>query len=183
MKQCKSLLTKCVKNGMLDFDEWTRGLLSIRNTRSTGLSPPVLLYGHKLKEVLPAHESAFAKDWHQQLADFDRCIATERQKADPNRRGRHLTPLHVGDPVLLQDTVSKQWSNYGIVQERNLQVSKYLVRLPSGLLTVRNRHIRLRPDVPAAGTRHWAPLHPDVTYGEGDEPASRPGRPAGTLNI
>ena len=163
VKNAKSLLRKCMRNGELDHDEWARGLLAIRNTphHTSGLSPAVILYGHQVKEILPAHKSALSKQWHKQLSEFDRQVAQERQKADQYRPGQPLPHLKVGDPVLLQNRSTKRWDRFGVVQERNVRIRKYAIRLASGLVTVRNRHdLRLRhppPDVAPAGAKNWIP--------------------------
>ena len=137
----KGLLRKCIRNRRIDQEKWCKGLLSLRNTphKTTGLSPAVLVYGHPVNEVVPAHKSALQKSWHKRHAEYDTMIARERQRAERYQPGKSLPPPKVGTPVLIQNRVSKRWDKYGIVQERNVGVRKYLIRLPSGFTTVRNR--------------------------------------------
>lgn len=165
VKQAKALLRKCTVNGRLDPDLWAKGLLSVRNTphKGTSLSPAVILYGHQIRELVPVHKSALNKNWHKQVSDLDRRIARERQRVDAwYRPGKPLPPLKVGDPVLIQNRSNRRWDKVGIVQERNLNIRKYAVRLPSGMVTHRNRRdLRKRypPDsVPTAGTKDWNPF-------------------------
>ena len=78
VKQAKGLLRKCIWNRRIDQEKWCKGLLSLRNTphKTTGLSPAVLVYGHPVNEVVPAHKSALQKSWHK-LAEYDTMIARE----------------------------------------------------------------------------------------------------------
>lgn len=166
VKQAKALLRKCMTNGKLDEEKWAKGLLSARNTphKGTNLSPAMIVYGHQVKELVPVHKSALAKSWHEELRKYDHKIAQERQKADHYKRGTPLPPLSVGDPVLIQNKRSRRWDRYGVIQERNLRIRKYTIRLPSGLITIRNRRdlrYRFTPnDVPRAGTSKWMPFVP-----------------------
>ena len=81
-ENCKALLRKCLTNGKMDYEAWGRGLLAVRNTphASAGLSPAIILYGHPVQDVIPAHKSSLSKGWW--LAEFDKQIAAERQKAN-----------------------------------------------------------------------------------------------------
>jgi ribonuclease HI len=171
VKSAKSLLRKCRRNGKMDYDEWTRGILAIRNTphASSGLSPAMILYGNQVKECLPAHKSALCRSWHEEASKLDHKIAMERQKADKYKPGHNLPPLKVGDAVIVQNRNTKRWDRYGVVQERNLNIRRYYIRLPSGMILVRNRRDikkRYPPDnVPAAGTSLWSPM----TYDDDDD--------------
>ncbi|ESO94777.1 hypothetical protein LOTGIDRAFT_161028 [Lottia gigantea] len=80
---------------------------------------------------------------------------------DKIRPGKELPVLKIGDPVVVQNRQSKRWDKYGVIQERNLKVRKYVVRLSSGLITVRNRKdLRLRypPKHQNGGTSLWLPV-------------------------
>ena len=164
VKSAKALLRKCINNGKLDHEEWSRGLLCIRNTphKATGLSPAIMLYGHSVQDITPAHKSALDKSWHVELSNIDKKIAKERQRQDKYNPGKPLPVLKVGTPVVIQNRQTKRWDKFGVIQERNLSTRKYTIRLPSGMLTVRNRIvIKLRhppPNVNEAGTSVWQPF-------------------------
>ena len=163
VKQAKALLRKCFSNGRLDREKWAKGLLQIRNTphKATGLSPAVMLYGHAVNDVVPAHKSALSKSWHKELAAYDRKIACERQRMDKYRGGRSLPSLPEGTAVVIQNRQNKRWDRYGVVQESKPDIRKYVVRMPSGMITVRNRR-DLRKRYPEnkcnGGTRQWCPI-------------------------
>ena len=162
VKSAKALLRKCVVGKKIDYEEWDKGLLAIRNTpNKSGLSPAVILYGHMVKEILPAHKKALQRSWHKELSEFDKKIAEESQKVE-EKRGRELKPLNIGDPVVVQNRTTKRWDKYAVVQEVHHKARRYLVRMSSGLLTVRNRRdLRKRypsESVPKAGTSEWDPF-------------------------
>lgn len=174
VKSAKALLRKCISGKKIDYEEWDKGLLSIRNTPNKhGLSPAMIVYGHMVKYTLPAHKKALEKSWHKEMSDFDKKVARERQSVEKlNINERELKPLRVGDPVVVQNRNNKRWDKYAIIQEVNLQTRKYLVRLSSGLLTVRNRRdLRKRfppKTVSKSGTSEWSPF-PQQTSTENEE--------------
>ena len=159
VKQAKALLKKCFAKGQLDGEKWTKGL-----------PPAIMLYGHSVSDTIPAHKSALSKSWHKEMSDYDKMIAAERQKMDGYRKGRSLQALEEGTAVVVQNRQTKKWDRYGIVQEANKNIRKYVIRMPSGMITSRNRRdIRVRyPEKQCkGGTSQWNPISPtDVTQEE-----------------
>lgn len=174
VKDAKSLLKKCITNGKMNYDEWCKGLLCLRNTphKTTGLSPAVMLYGHSVNDCAPAHKTSLDKSWHKELSDVDKKIAKQRQNQEFYRPGRPLPELKVGNPVVIQNRNNKKWDKYGIIQERNLKLRRYTVRLPSGMLTMRNR-IDLRRRFPkqgeGSGTSEWTPFRNNQSDHQDDD--------------
>jgi len=149
VKSAKALLRKCITGKRIDYEEWDKGLLAIRNTpNKEGVSPAMILYGHMVKDTLPAHKRALQKSWHKQVSEVDKKLSTQRQRFET---GKSLKPLKVGDPVVVQNRTSKRWDKYGVVQEVNVKTRKYMIRLQSGLMTVRNR-IDLRRRYPPSNS-------------------------------
>ena len=165
VKSAKSLLRKCIKGKKIDYEEWSRGLLAIRNTpNKDGVSPAMMLYGHMVKDVLPAHKKTLQKSWHKELSLIDKKVAEEKQRYE-NRRS--LVELKVGDAVVVQNRNNKRWDKYGVVQEATPGIRRYKIRMSSGLVTVRNRRDlkkRFPPEtVPQSGTSRWSPFTSDET--------------------
>ena len=53
----KALLRKCIVWKKMKYEEWSRGLLAIRNTPNKDrISPAVILYGHIVQDTLLAHK-------------------------------------------------------------------------------------------------------------------------------
>ena len=129
--------------------EWVQGILQWKNTphKSTGLSPAIMLYGHPVQDAIPCHKSALTRDWHDQKLKIDREAATRKEKLEQyhNRSAHSLPPLNVGDPVCVQNAVTKRWDRYGTILERYEHVRRYLIKLESGMVIRRNRiHLRKR---------------------------------------
>ena len=100
---------------------------------------------------------------------------------DKRRPEIPLPTLKVGTPVVVQSRQSRKWDKFGVIQDRNVRARKYMVRLPSGMLTVRTRrHIRQWfPPLEAqpfwrhshsGGTAIWAPFgpEPDPPFSDSD---------------
>ena len=152
VKWAKNLLRKCWKRKGQPLrmnQEWVQGILQWKNTphKSTGLSPAIMLYGHPVQDAIPCHKSALTRDWHDQKLKIDREAATRKEKLEQyhNRSAHSLPPLNVGDPVCVQNAVTKRWDRYGTILERYEHVRRYLIKLESGMVIRRNRiHLRKR---------------------------------------
>ena len=144
--------------GKLHQEKWATGVLNRRNTphKGTGLSRPWSSTATKSTNSDLATNPQLSTEWHQQVAEYDKRIGQGRESADRFRRGQPPPPLSIGDPIVIQNRTSKRWDRYGVIQERNLKIGRYTVRLPSGLITIRNRrHIRVRyPPVKRLAQEH-----------------------------
>ncbi|XP_037794124.1 uncharacterized protein LOC119589599 [Penaeus monodon] len=73
VKKVKYLIMKTAPNGNIDCEEFDRGLLELRNAPNfTGRSPAQVLFGMPLRSCVPAHSSAFMKEWQTKAEDCDR---------------------------------------------------------------------------------------------------------------
>ncbi|XP_047472032.1 uncharacterized protein LOC125027171, partial [Penaeus chinensis] len=73
VKKVKYLIMKTAPNGNIDSEEFDRGLLELHNTPNfTGRSPAQILFGMPLRSCVPAHSSAFMKEWQTKAEDCDR---------------------------------------------------------------------------------------------------------------
>ena len=153
VKAVKRLIQKVTAGGDLDTDEFTAGLLELRNTpRADGRSPAQILYGHPLRSAVPMHHRAFAECWQEAADTCDARAAEllERSVGRYDRSARLHCPLRIGQRVLLQDPTSQLWDRTGTVTGIGAR-RDYLVRLPSGRIRWRNRRF-LRPlRAPSAG--------------------------------
>lgn len=146
VKNVKHLILKVAPSGNIDCEAFDRGLLELRNTPNhTGRSPAQILYGRPLRSCIPAHATAFAKEWQARAESCDRRAATRAQDARTryDERARPLRPLEIGAEVRVQDPGTKRWDKLGTV----MGVGKsrdYQIRLPSGRVWWRNRRF-LRP--------------------------------------
>lgn len=145
VKNCKSLVNKYWKGPNTDYDDFAKGLMQVRNTphASTGVSPAMILYGRPTQDALPAHKSFFSKNWHDQMLEHDRKYAEHREKLEYyyDRGTRSLPALPVGTPVAIQNPKTRKWDRYGVIQEKNEDLRRYVIRLPSGMIVVRNRRV------------------------------------------
>ncbi len=143
-----------------------------------------LLFGHPLRSLVPAHESAFDPKWQAHREDVDKRMAKE--KADSKSRydetAKSLPPFKVGDEVRIQDSKSKRWVEVGIVVEKRKRRS-YLVKLPSGRVRWRNRRFlrQFHPESeveevivdPGAAGCETARRQPDKSGGHEESGSSR----------
>ena len=64
VKSMKKIIRTSWNGRSLNHDKFCRALLQYRNTsRRDGLSPVQKLYGHLVKDIIPAHRRSFAKKW------------------------------------------------------------------------------------------------------------------------
>ena len=175
VKVTKKLIRRCwdPQKRKLDSDLWTQGVLQHRNTPgSDGRSPAVILYGHPVRDMLPAHRRNFSAEW-QNAADGAEGAAARRQERIEERynsRAADLPALKIGNRVAVQNQDTKRWDRYGEIAEVGKH-RRYLIRMQSGRVLSRNRrHIRRRYGY-ATNLRRMRVL--DLHRGR--SPGSRPG--------
>ena len=100
-----------------------------------------MLCGHPVQDAIPCHKSALTREWHDQKLKIDREAATRKEKLEQycNRSAQSLPPLNVGDPVCVQNAITKRWNRYGTILERYERARRYLIKLASGMIIRRNR--------------------------------------------
>ena len=147
VKAVKKIVRGSCHNNKVDMDKVARGLLQHCNTpRYTGSSPAQMLFGHPIRDLLPAHRRAFDATWQKTADEIDQQRSDKRSQVieEYNTRSKSLPPLNVGDHVALQDPCSKRWERYGVVVDTGAH-RDYLIKLPSGRILRRNRrYLRLR---------------------------------------
>ena len=143
------LLLKKHKNRP-DSEAFRKGLLELRNTpRQGGKSPAEIVFGRQLRSSLFCHPEAFDKKWQTSQAEHDKRTAEAQMKAAKiyDRSARQLKLLQIGDHVLIQNTISKEWDRTGIIVQRKDR--EYKIRLPSGRALTRNRQFLQKIIMPA----------------------------------
>ena len=93
-------------------EDWVIGILHWKNTphKSTGLSPAKTIYSHSVQDAVPCHKSSLTREWYDEKLRIDIEAANRKQKLEMynNRSARPLLPLKVGDPVCVQNAVTKR---------------------------------------------------------------------------
>ena len=146
VKSVKYLILKTAPSGDIDCEDFSRGLLELRNTPNTsGRSPAQILYGRPLRSCVPAHSQSFSKEWQAKSEDCDRRAAARTMQATLHydEHARPLPRLSVGQTVRIQDPTSHRWDKVGVIMGV-FKPRDYEVRLPSGRVFRRNRRF-LRP--------------------------------------
>ena len=108
--------------------------------KENGFSPAQVVFGRDLWSCVPAHRIPYDVKWTQIMNDIERKSKTikENPKKYHDKGAQNLPPLKLGDNVLLQDPVTREWDRIGvIVSIRKHQ--DYDVKLSSGRLLWRNR--------------------------------------------
>lgn len=140
VKEMKNLIAKTTKNGNLDDEAFSKGLLELRNTpRTSGLSPAEIVFGRQLRGTVPTHYSAF-KNWKLTPEEMrKRCQSVhEKSKIEYDFNARDLQKLTIGTIVRVQHWKTKRWDTLGTI----VAVGKhrdYLVKRVDGSVTWRNR--------------------------------------------
>ena len=131
-------------NGSLDTDKVARAVLQYRNTpiQNIGLSPAQMLLHRQLRDCLPAHPILYKphKEWVRAGHQREQLLAQRNRKliSEYNSKAHTLTPLGVGDLVIVQNLVTKKWDRIGYVVER-LPNRQYNIRMQgSGRVSLRN---------------------------------------------
>ena len=149
VKTAKRLLREhTTSNGDLNTDAVARALLQYRNTPLADIqrSPAQLLYGRQMKDHLPTLEEArrIRPEWIMLAEDRERALSHRhmKQRESYNEHTRPLTPLNIGDHVLVQNQTGvnpNRWDKTGIITEV-ADHDKYVIRMDgTGRCTLRNR--------------------------------------------
>lgn len=140
VKSMKKLIAGSWSSGSFDPDKFGKALLCSNAPMSGGASPSQIVFGRPTRDLLPAHRRSFAPEWQQaaELLDKRAQHAKELQIQHFNRSAHPLSPLVIGDSVIIQDHKTKRWSTPGIIVEVG-PFRDYLVKTPAGRLFRRNR--------------------------------------------
>ena len=139
VKQMKFLLKKVDEN----LDEFSSRLLEFRNTPNvSGKSPAQMFFGRRLRGKLPHLPGANDLDINNAKAGADRRKELMEQRED--QPGTALQPLSINQMVLVQNPITKSWSDQGVITSVRPLGRSYDVLLDSGKSILRNRGF-LRP--------------------------------------
>ena len=140
VKEMKKIVRGSTRFHKVDWDAVARGLLVYCNTpRYDGLSPAEMLFGHPIRDLVPAHRSAFESEWQRSADKLERATSIREKTVERyNASSQDLSPLRVGDKVVLQDPETMRWERCGDVVERTRD-RQYLVRMSGGRVLKRNR--------------------------------------------
>lgn len=102
--------------------------------------PSIMVYGHPVRDTLPAHRRNFAPEWQKSTTDMEKQADIVHDKVEKAyNKGAHLLPqLRYGETVVLQDPSSKKWDRSGTIVEK-MKHRDYLVKMRSGRVLRRNR--------------------------------------------
>jgi len=181
VKTMKKLIVGSSSSGTFDPDKFAKALLLFRNApRLGGASPAQLVFNRPVRDSLPVHHRAFAAEW-QAAAD----VLEERAKRSKdlhvehyNRKAHDLAELEVGNHVLIQHPLTKQWSTTGIIVELGPN-RDYLIKTEAGRIYRRNRRFLRRRIVVMPGTAEQPPPEqpqpgpPEVEHPQAEQPAPR----------
>ena len=138
----------------LDTAKLVSGLLQLRNMPDpdTGLPPAEMLLGRQMRDFIPAKP----KPWITSSKDFQevwKSVAAWRELALAPRHDRlsqqtkDLSPLEVGDCVLIQNLLGnhpKRWGKCGVVIQADTEHRQYKVMtFGSRRMTIMNRKHQL----------------------------------------
>ena len=100
-------------------------------------SPAELLYGRKIRANLPVQQELQLS----RLNDYDNSIDRQQVSAEYYNRnaGNELSILSPGDKIYVQETGNSKTWKPGIVQRKCNEPRSYLVKMPNGSVTRRNR--------------------------------------------
>lgn len=148
------------QSGTLDWDKLSAGLLIFLNTpRHNGKSPAQTIFGHPIRDTIPAHRRAFAPEWQKQADELEvECAkAAENAEIYYNKSAHPLSPIKVQDRVAVQDSRTGRWDKYGVVVETG-EHRDFWIKLASGRVLRRNRKfIRKRTPMSAFEVGHPTP--------------------------
>ena len=144
VKNTKGLLKKCLETK----ENYHDALFLFRATpRSDGdFSPADLFFGRRVRIPLPSFKREKGYDWD--VLRKARHNETKQQRHGYNLRNRtHLSPLSVGDSIVMQDIQTKRWDKGGEVIKVLPSGYSYEIRGEKGGHYVRNRRY-IRPAGP-----------------------------------
>ena len=135
VKVVKSLIKKCHRSNQ----DLAMGLMNLRNSPIRGMaSPAQILLGHQIQDNLPSVTNL----WDQPV--YSRDIDSERLKSK-EQYDRHvpqqtLPTFQPNQQVAIQDTVTKEWSRRGRIEEETSPRS-FIIELDNGKQIRRNRQL------------------------------------------
>jgi len=154
-------------------------ILDFRNTPDQdGYSPVQKLMSRRTKTRLPTTKKLLSP---KVAKGVSRNINENKQKqaAYYNQHAKDLTPLQLGDPVVIFDFQQKQWSTEGMIVKK-LPHRSYLVKLTNGRNLKRNRKHLKKTDKQMAPfeddddepPNNQQPNHPATSQPASSHPAS-----------
>ena len=173
VKEMKKIIRANVSaSGILDKASALSGLQMFRNTaRSpTDLSPAQIIFGHAVRDSLPAHRENFAPTQRFEVERRLQEVRELRNSSTSKEQGRELPLLFPGQIVRVQDPSTKRWTKIGTVINFGKNDREYLVKV-EGTTYRRNRrflkpqNVSTSPPVrqPAqAPARPVSKLQPDI---------------------
>ena len=141
VKTMKKLIVGSSTSGSFNPDKFAKAILMFRNApRLGGASPAQLVFSRPVRDTLPAHHRSFAAEWQQAATELEQRAldAKENRITHYNSTAHDLKPLAVGNHVLIQRPLSKQWDIPGIIVEVGAN-RDYLIKTHSGRIFRRNR--------------------------------------------
>ena len=111
VKNVKSLLKKCHETG----ESFEQALLAWRNlARTDGLSPAMAFFGRRQRTPLPCLDYSRFEFDPDEISDR-RDMATDAAVAAFDKRAKDMSSLAVGQSVVLQDPITKDWKKKGSI--------------------------------------------------------------------
>jgi len=130
VKQAKYLLKKCDAN-LRHFEDALAAWC--RTPRADGLSPADLFFGRRLRSLLPSIQPSPVSSTDLSHSLSKRALNREATKARLDARSRPLPPCLPGQPVVLQNPHTKEWTDGGeVVKQRSADGQSYDVSFPFG---------------------------------------------------
>ena len=116
--------------------------MQYRNTSSAkdGQFPAQKLYGHPIRDTIPAHGLSFDPAWHHNKEGASDKAAATLEKATQyyNQRAHPLPDIREGLHIAIQNPHTKVWDTYGIVTYVGPH-RQYYVKTKSGKVLKHNR--------------------------------------------
>ena len=147
VKAAKRLIRDNVgPKGSLHTSQFSQALLAHRNSPDphSKVSPADIVFGHKLRDIIPQSEYTPVRHWAELAADRENCFLKRHylksERLDQSKK--KLAQLREGDNVYLQDQAGpspKKWNKSGIILE-SLPHDAFLIKVDgSNRITRRNR--------------------------------------------
>ncbi|KZR98267.1 Uncharacterized protein APZ42_006392 [Daphnia magna] len=175
----KTLIRGSWTSGAFDEAKFAKSIMRFRNApRSGGASPSQLVFNRPVRDCLPAHRRSFAPEWQKAADTLEKRARQSKELQIPhyNKRTRPLAAFVVGNHVLIQHPVSKQWATPGMIVEVGRH-RDYLIKTPAGRIFRRNRRflcprIQIFPGTGSAPTA--TPIQPEPAPAPPPEPVQPP---------